>query len=164
VNLIILMSNDNEFKKLQKFIKFLETDNKDNSQFIKFVKSKVYSMFSLKYFEFIPKDNTIKSKENLNLCLDLLGLAKMNEFKSYVYAFNFLYFALLFDNNRKIFSLRMLFTLMGTSLLIFIQQFYFYENINKALKPILSEDVKFLYKDLNRKREGYEDKVYKNKF
>ena len=56
----------------------------------------------------------------------------------------------------------MLFTLMGTSLLIFFQQFYFYEKINKALKPILAEDVKYLYKDYNRKREGYEDNVFYN--
>ena len=153
------MSNDKEFHILQNFVKYLENKDKNNHKFSKFIKSKVYSLYSLKYFEFIPKDYTIKSKENLNLCLDLVGLAKTNEYKSYLFGFNFLYFALLLDNKRKIFSLRMMFTLMGTSLLIFIQQFYFYEKINKALEPILAEDVKFLYKDLIRKREGHEDKV-----
>jgi hypothetical protein len=156
------MSNDEEFSRLETFVKFLENKNKTNSGILGAAKNMYNSFFHLRFFEFIPKDQTIKTKENINLSLDLLCIAKTYNIKSYIFGFNFMYFAFIFNKDRRIFSPGVLLILGATSSLILLQQYLSYNKIFKVLDPLFSNDIKYLYTDIKRKREGYDEKVLYN--
>ena len=153
------MSNDEEFKRLETFVNFLENKNKPETSVFGNIKRMFNSLYHLRYFEFIPKDNTIKSRENFNLSLDLLCLAKSYSIKSYIFGFNFMYFAFIFNKDRRIISPSVFLILGATSLIILIQQYINYNKIFKVLDPLYSNEIKYLYTDLKRKREGYDEKV-----
>jgi hypothetical protein len=152
-------TNNFEFKRLEQFVNYLSKqssnyNNANEETIVGFLKFNFLRLFRLRYFEFIPKDSTFKSKEIYKLVMDLKCIEKTYNLKSYIIGFNFLYFALLFDKKRNIFSTKMLSILFGTSLIIFLQQYYFYDKIFNALDPILSKDIIYLYESLKMEREG----------
>jgi hypothetical protein len=150
--------NDYEFQRLESFVNHLSKQKPDVSSSGQAI-GYLMSIFKLRYFEFIPKDSTYRTKELFKLVMDLKTIEKSYNIKSYIIGFNFLYFSLLLDKRRKIFSLRMLSTLLLTNVVILIQQYYFYNRIFQAMDPLLKHDIEYLYYNLKREREGFDKKV-----
>jgi hypothetical protein len=148
--------NDYEFQRLEKFVTQKSKLNTEN--FTGAIRNYIMSLRH-RYFEFIPKDSVIKSTELIKLTVDLKAIEKNYNLKSYIVGFNFLYFALLLDKRKRIFSFNMLVILGLTNIIILIQQFYFYHRITQALDPLLSKDIEQLYQSLKRERQGFNKKV-----
>jgi hypothetical protein len=151
--------NEYEFNKLELFVNYLRDSKKNSETFVDSLYTNVMSLFRLKYFEFIPKDTTLRSKEIFKLAMDLKCIEKSYNLKSYILGTNFLYFALLLDKRRKIFSFKMVQILVFTNLVILGQQYYFYNKIFSAFDPIVAKDLISLYQNLKREKEGFDKNV-----
>ena len=157
-----------EFKILENFRNFLNTNNnkqlnranpKDVTGLHTYYKNISKELQPIDYFQFIPKGNTLISKNKLNLAIEMNSLFKYYQIQSYLIGMNCLYLSLIFIKSRNVFGFSSMTSILFATGLTFYIFRYHYTKIFKVMEHFFKEDVNSLYENIKRADTGFTPQV-----
>ena len=119
----------------------------------------LYSFWLYKYFDFIPNDSSNASIAKAKLSAELKMIMLSSSAKTILLGSNILYFLMLINPNKSLFSMRMINIIFGSLTATYFINYYYHSKVLLLMNKIFEKDIYSLQKKMKTEEKGLSKEV-----